>query len=242
MILSGLVWKFDYFFISFLLRNYFIMLFINYGTRNKKSIVEKQVTIEKQFRDPTFVRDHIHVFTSTYVESLTHFFIKRYTNTLNSGTLDFWFLYYFFMFEILLDLFHYLSHRFLHSHPWLYRHIHKKHHYHTNPTVINTYYHNVMDLIITLSIPTVLSLWIIPYQFSEFQMHLLLVYKSFIEISGHCGKQLKPSSCFPICIWLPRLLHIELYTEDHHLHHSQSNCNYSKRFSLWDKVFGTYCI
>lgn len=70
-------------------------------------------------------------------------------------------------------------------------------------------------------------------------MCLMLVYKTFIEVSGHTGKQVKSSS-FPLCIWLPRIFGIELYTEQHHLHHLNSNCNYSKRFSLWDKMFGTY--
>jgi sterol desaturase/sphingolipid hydroxylase (fatty acid hydroxylase superfamily) len=39
---------------------------------------------------------------------------------------------------------------------------------------------------------------------------------------------------------LPKWLNIELYCEDHDIHHSVNNCNYSKRFSLWDKVFGTF--
>lgn len=36
--------------------------------------------------------------------------------------------------------------------------------------------------------------------------------------------------------WLPRLFNFQLKVEeDHDLH-----CNYSKRFTLWDKVFGTF--
>ena len=33
---------------------------------------------------------------------------------------------------------------------------------------------------------------------------------------------------------------MELYVEDHDLHHLKGNCNFSKRFSLWDRVFGTF--
>jgi len=77
-------------------------------------------------------------------------------------------------------------------------------------------------------------------QISLFQFHLFLVYKTFIEISGHSGKKLYPRGSFPQFIWLPKFFSISLFTEDHHLHHDKSNCNYSKRFSLWDKVFGTY--
>ena len=89
---SMVIWYFDFFFISFLLRNYAIMFFINYGTKNKKSIKKINVT-----DDLNFVNNNIHVFTSTFIESLTHSFIKRYTCT-NSNNF-FWFLYYFFTFQ-----------------------------------------------------------------------------------------------------------------------------------------------
>ena len=72
------------------------------------------------------------------------------------------------------------------------------------------------------------------------QFNLIITYKLFIEISGHIGKKIYPTSCFSQFMWLPKLLEIELYTEDHDLHHSMNNCNYSKRFSFWDKLFGTY--
>jgi sterol desaturase/sphingolipid hydroxylase (fatty acid hydroxylase superfamily) len=66
-----------------------------------------------------------------------------------------------------------------------------------------------------------------------------MTYKTYIEIAGHCGKEINTPS-FPQFIWIPRFFDMELYTANHDLHHSSNNCNYSKRFSLWDKVFGTY--
>ena len=71
-------------------------------------------------------------------------------------------------------------------------------------------------------------------------MIFLSVYKQYTELAGHSGKLLSPASSFPQCIWLPRLLNIELYAESHDMHHKVSNCNYAKRFSLWDNIFGTY--
>jgi sterol desaturase/sphingolipid hydroxylase (fatty acid hydroxylase superfamily) len=65
------------------------------------------------------------------------------------------------------------------------------------------------------------------------------VYKIFIEISGHCGKNINSCS-FPQFVWLPKLFKIEMYAEDHDAHHRFNNCNYSKRFILWDKLFLTY--
>ena len=123
-----------------------------------------------------------------------------------------------FMFELIFDLFHYII---------AYSKI-----------LFYTYYHSPLYVIISVSIPTLIATRVV--SFTSFQMELVLVLKSFIEISGHTGKRLYPSSCFPICVWLPRLLGIELYTEDHCRHHSENNCNYSKRFALWDRVFGTY--
>jgi len=93
-------------------------------------------------------------------------------------------------------------------------------------------------LILLECIPTLISSYIM--KFNSFEIQLVLVYKSFIEISGHSGKDIKSGS-FPICIWLPKLFNIELFTKQHDLHHSKFFYNYSKRFSLWDKVFGTYC-
>ena len=72
------------------------------------------------------------------------------------------------------------------------------------------------------------------------QFSFMVIYKNFVEISGHCGKQLHPTSSFSQCMWVPKMMNIELYAEDHDLHHSLHNCNYAKRFSLWDKLFWTY--
>jgi sterol desaturase/sphingolipid hydroxylase (fatty acid hydroxylase superfamily) len=78
-----------------------------------------------------------------------------------------------------------------------------------------------------------------PFRLSVYQFGTMLVYKEFIEISGHCGKWLKSGS-FVQFVWLPKLLGIQLFAQDHHLHHKLLRFNYSKRFALWDKVFNTY--
>ena len=75
---------------------------------------------------------------------------------------------------------------------------------------------------------------------SYFQFILLVVYKTAVEIAGHTGKKTYPTSSFPQFPWLVKYLGIELYTENHDLHHRYLNCNFSKRLSLWDKLFGTY--
>jgi sterol desaturase/sphingolipid hydroxylase (fatty acid hydroxylase superfamily) len=94
-------------------------------------------------------------------------------------------------------------------------------------------------MIITNALPTYFTMLILPPKPSYFQFILISTYKVFIEISGHLGKKIKSGS-FTQCIWIPKLLDMELKVDDHDRHHSLNNCNYSKRFSLYDKFFGTY--
>ena len=209
-------------YLSFIIRNYLLMFFIYNGTKHKTNINKI-----KKNRD---IYSHIYVFLSTFIETLTHYFIKNKDSN--------YFLIRLLVFELIFDFFHYTFHRLLHTVPFLYKYIHKKHHRFNYPSIIDTYYHNPLDILLTNSLPTLIAFYFI--QFSNFQTHLVLVYKSFIEISGHCGKNIYPVSSFPLCIWLPRYFNIELYTEDHDLHHSINNYNYAKRFSIWDKIFKTY--
>jgi sterol desaturase/sphingolipid hydroxylase (fatty acid hydroxylase superfamily) len=224
--------------IILLLKNYTIMKIIEYGTKHKPDINENnkpEETYSGEF--------HVNVFNSTCIETLTLLFVQYYYfttpihfNIINDLLL---FIPISFMFEVIFDFFHYVNHRVIHSHPILYKYIHKKHHKFSHPTPIITFYQEQLDLVLTNSIPTILTLCIIP-KITYFQYILILLYKTFIEISGHCGKKLYPTSSFIQFMWLPKLLCIELYTEDHDNHHSKNNCNYSKRFSLWDKTFDTY--
>jgi sterol desaturase/sphingolipid hydroxylase (fatty acid hydroxylase superfamily) len=73
-----------------------------------------------------------------------------------------------------------------------------------------------------------------------FEFNIIKNYMLLNEMAGHKGTRSFPTPAFQQFIWLPRFLRIGLYAEDHDMHHSHNNCNYSKRFSLWDKAFGTY--
>ena len=148
-----------------------------------------------------------------------------------------------FVFEILFDFLHYWGHRLLHEFPYLYRNFHLAHHKNANPTVYHTFEDTIGGNIVTNCIPHLISLVALVLlqrqPISHCQHAILLVYKSFVEVSGHSGKDVGGASSFPQCKWLPTLLGIELYTQDHHTHHRNSKTNFSKRFSIWDKLFGT---
>ena len=200
-------------------RNVVLVSFIGYSTRNKESIskLTKEYTLS----------DYLYFGSSSMIQYLTEPY-------LHLGTSKVAFVIRLFLFEIILDLFHYFFHRLFHSFKGL--GVHKIHHHHSTLKVLNTYYHHPIDLFFLDSVPSIIASRIIPFNKSE--MNLVLVYKSFVEISGHSGKYIS-ASCFPLCMWLPRILGIELYTHDHDLHHSRGNVNFSKRFKLWDILFKT---
>ena len=115
-----------------------------------------------------------------------------------------------FLYETIFDFMYYWNHRSLHSFPFLYKHIHKTHHYHQKPTIKATFHESLMENILANVLPSALAVFILKYLFhihvSSIEFCCLSVYKSFVEISGHCGKQLGSSSSFPQLIWLPKLL------------------------------------
>jgi len=224
----------------FLARNYFLMALINDGIKNKKQITHNHnhnPVIESYPNEFNF-----NVARATAVETATYYSIA----TIMSNyfiPFEFQNMLYFipltFYYELVFDFFHYWSHRLLHTNKFLYVIIHKHHHKYNHPTPIITFYQEPLDLILTNSIPTILTLVLSP-RMSLVDFNIIMMYKTHLEICGHCGKYVYPTSSFCQCIWLPRYFGIELYSEDHDIHHSRNNCNYSKRFSFWDKVFGTY--
>jgi sterol desaturase/sphingolipid hydroxylase (fatty acid hydroxylase superfamily) len=207
------------------LKNFAMVIFLNRTTRNYIRLSDKR-------HEPN-MSDFLNILMVGWVEILTILFCNK---TLNTDYELLTFIPVSFVFEIVFDFFHYWTHRICHT-KYLYF-IHKKHHEHTiNITELSTFHQEPLDLLLTNFVPMYLTSYLIP--FSELQFMIFLIYKVYIEISGHLGIQLNISS-FAQCTWLPRLFNIELYSEDHFLHHKKFKCNYSKRFVLWDKAFDTY--
>jgi sterol desaturase/sphingolipid hydroxylase (fatty acid hydroxylase superfamily) len=229
----------------------FFLTFVGFLMRN--IVMERGLNfmlMDKEYIDPEYNREQViiknypsiifHYLTTTTVETLTNIGIYNfYTFGTTNIIIDIiMFIPISFFYEIIFDLFHYLTHRLEHIYPFLYKHFHKVHHFHSYPTTELTYYHHPIDLVLSNTIPQYITLCIVP-QISPLMYNFIIVYKIFIELSGHSGKNIN-SSCFPQFVWVPKLLGIEMYTEDHDAHHKLNNCNYAKRFILWDKLFGTY--
>ena len=232
--ISKYTYSYIFIYMIFLLRNIVMERTICYMVKNKQNISNNDRNNCKLNTSSTI----LFFISCTFIETLTHiYFIKNYNFVESLYWND---LIYFipvsFGYEILFDFFHYFFHRFEHS--YFYKHIHKVHHYIKYPTTLTTYYQHPIDLILSNTIPQILTLLIMS-KISFYMYNLIIIYKIYIEISGHCGKIIN-SCCFPQFIWLGQFFNIELYTEDHDLHHTLNNCNYGKRFCLWDKIFNTY--
>lgn len=249
--------------IIFCSKNFLLLFGIGFLTDSRPDIVHRETTDGTSQAEITKISDWISVIfsvlTFTILETLTFNIAKTFglifqSDEPNSASgsrfvlsclLSYGsFIAVSFVLEVIFDFFHYWSHRLLHEKPALYRSLHSLHHHNSNPTVYHTFNDSVCGTILTNTVPHLLALSIFMVIFRRpvchFEHSLLLVYKTFVEVSGHSGKDLGKASSFPQFKWLPVLLGIELYTCDHHSHHRNSKKNFSKRFVLWDKVFGTY--
>ena len=150
-----------------------------------------------------------------------------------------------FIWEIWFEFGHYWGHRMGHYFKWLYDFGHSKHHENVSPDAFDGLNITLDDAMLTNWVPHMFSMFITTKlifgnrPFSLFEYHLLSSYKTFVEVTGHVGVDFKGHS-FPMFPPLSYYLGIDIGTAAYHsLHHRYYTCNYSKRFTLWDRVFGT---
>lgn len=224
------------------IRNALMTANIEYQVRNKPFIdAEKRKSPVEKYRGE-FI---LNMVKSSLIEAFTKIVLHRFVySTRNTVNVAVWlwpvyFIIVSFVCEVLFDVFHYWAHRILHYYPLLYRYTHKMHHRHQYPTSIITFYQDWVDLLLSNSLPTLALFSLIPYQ-PDWFLAMFFTYKIHTEIGGHTGRAIDNTPSFQQFIWLPKQLGIELYTEQHDKHHTLNNCNYAKRFALWDKLFGTY--
>jgi sterol desaturase/sphingolipid hydroxylase (fatty acid hydroxylase superfamily) len=231
---------FTLFFLS-TFRNYFLYTLLDYNTEKYDYIyLHRNIASLTDYKE-NFLKISL-------LDSVNLYFLLQFSQLFykNSDYNDFLYdmLYFIpksFLFEIIFDLFHYITHRLEHKTKFF---AHKIHHQHHTPTLVSTFNHHILDLICTNVIPFYITSYIcivlLQIRISNYMLFILYISKIYIELCGHSGKNIKHIGSFVQCVWLPRLLDIDLYTIDHTNHHYYNNCNYSKRFSLWDRIFGTY--
>ncbi|KAL1515395.1 hypothetical protein AB1Y20_002023 [Prymnesium parvum] len=143
-----------------------------------------------------------------------------------------------FFFELAFDGFFYAAHRIAHL-PLLYRRVHKLHHAHTHDIrLISALQMTPADVALTHTAPLLGALCLVPLA-PGLEMSLAKSYLLFQEFYGHAGVEHRGKN-FGIAPWLTSGLGIELRAEDHLRHHVQAEVNFSKRFSLFDRLFNTW--
>ena len=144
-----------------------------------------------------------------------------------------------FAFEIAFDGLFYFAHRACHAHPLVYRLVHKLHHRHTHDvSLISALQMGPLDVIATHTLPVLGALWLVPLA-PGIELSIAKTYLLFQEFYGHAGVEHRGRNFGP-APGVARALGIELRAEDHQRHHISAHVNFSKRFSLFDRLFGTW--
>mmetsp|Transcript_16740 Transcript_16740/g.39837 ORF Transcript_16740/g.39837 Transcript_16740/m.39837 type:complete len:296 (+) Transcript_16740:20-907(+) len=142
-------------------------------------------------------------------------------------------------FELTYDFLFYWAHRMAHAHPLVYRLVHKLHHAHTHDVrLLSALQMGPLDVLLTHTLPVLGALAIIPLA-PGFEYNVGKTYLLFQEFYGHAGVENRGRNFGP-APWLARALDVELRSADHQRHHIRADVNFSKRFSLWDRLFCTW--
>lgn len=152
-----------------------------------------------------------------------------------------------FIYEIIYDFFFYIIHYILHKNTFLYKNIHKQHHEHCNINPYYTFITHPLETLFSMEIPSLISIMLINYfyKLNFFTFIYIFFYRNLLEIYGHMGEgydidYFNYYSYINIYYILVSKLSISITHYDHLLHHKILNNNFSKRFILYDKIFGTY--
>eukprot|EP00294_Goniomonas_avonlea_P014194 CAMPEP_0114540708 /NCGR_PEP_ID=MMETSP0114-20121206/919_1 /TAXON_ID=31324 /ORGANISM="Goniomonas sp, Strain m" /LENGTH=163 /DNA_ID=CAMNT_0001724903 /DNA_START=362 /DNA_END=853 /DNA_ORIENTATION=+ len=138
-------------------------------------------------------------------------------------------LWHLFVCLVIEDFMHYVLHRALH-HPKLYKLIHKDHHLHTYPFGLTAVYASPQEVSI-LSMATFAGPLLLQPHLST--IYLWIILRELDAVESHSGYD------FP---WHPSNFSFGMWgaVKFHDYHHESQLKNFASRFTVWDKLFGTY--
>lgn len=128
---------------------------------------------------------------------------------------------------LIMDFLFYWAHRFFHT-PWLYRHIHSKHHRWTSPISGAAEFAHPVEVIFANSIPTLIGGFL--QRMHIFYFSLWIAIRMLETLDAHSGFDL------PFSPW--RYIPGFLGPHGHDWHHSHNRGNFGI-FKFWDWAMGT---
>eukprot|EP01122_Echinamoeba_exundans_P008023 TRINITY_DN257_c0_g2_i1.p1 TRINITY_DN257_c0_g2~~TRINITY_DN257_c0_g2_i1.p1 ORF type:complete len:274 (-),score=48.50 TRINITY_DN257_c0_g2_i1:1114-1935(-) len=128
---------------------------------------------------------------------------------------------------LLNDTLFYWAHRFLHSHPWIYKNFHSQHHRFTATIGIASEFASPVESIFANLLPTLVGLWICKSH--AVTVCLWLFIRILETVDAHSGYD------FP---WSPFKLPFLLGPKAHDWHHSHNRGVFGV-FKFWDWIMGT---
>jgi sterol desaturase/sphingolipid hydroxylase (fatty acid hydroxylase superfamily) len=139
-------------------------------------------------------------------------------------------LLHFLVMLVVNDTGFYWAHRLLHAVPFLYKHIHKKHHTFITPIGFSAEYSHPIEGLVANGLPTVGGALIMGSHLYLFVAWL--VFRMIETVDAHSGYEL-PFSPFHM------LRSIQGGADRHDFHHSHNTGCYGALFTFWDWVCGT---
>jgi len=135
----------------------------------------------------------------------------------------------FLCFRVVVDLAFYLSHRQLHVNPFLYKHIHRRHHEHYTTNLRTNYHFHWLDLFIESAFPIWMGFMALRgagVKLGRFEINLFMTAVGWHESGTHLGKPLPVISWCPPLSILWNLFQRPTAIEFHEVHHNRRHCNY----------------
>ena len=123
----------------------------------------------------------------------------------------------------------YMTHKWMHSNPFLYRY-HKIHHEYKMNVCIAAQHNHPVDSLLSIVTPAILSTAIVkPHSFTTFQWGLWVLYAN---LDDHVGYAFPWSAVR----WFPTAA----LTDEHEFHHSKNLGCYGSKLNIFNLLFGGY--
>lgn len=145
-----------------------------------------------------------------------------------------WFLAHLFVYFTYMDYMSFATHyHILHGNKWAWENLHVQHHQIRNPTAFGGVAVHPLEGVIQLALPANFIFWFLPVQFWVHSVLMLLILIG-PALGGHDGSE-GNGGAGPFDFSKHYYHHITWHRGRH------GYKNYALFWSLWDRVYGTYC-